>query len=423
MSITILLSIITCIILQPDICVNNITGQKINQFSKNMVISDVRRVADNIVKNTSFKIIHTISGEIYNQSDNLPVTAEYIVESPYNDWAYWNGVLGIGMLRLGKQLDIQTYINYPLKNYDFIFNNLDYFEKQYKQKIKKSSFYQYFRMSKLDDCGAMAAGLCDVYAISPKPEYLSYLKKASEFIMLKQERLIDGTLARPEPEPLTIWADDLYMSVPFLARMSYLTGNKNFLNEAIRQVKQFHTYLYDSQKGLYWHSWSSVTEKNGGAFWGRCNGWVLMSKIELLSLLPSDYESRDELISLVKEQIDNLITYQDDSGLWHQIIDKPDSYSESSCTAMFIYGIARAVNEGWIDSHYSEFVNKGWAGLSGKINMKGEVDDICIGTGIGNDLNFYYERPVKLNDIHGLGAVLLAGSELIRMNTKHKQKP
>jgi rhamnogalacturonyl hydrolase YesR len=88
---------------------------------------------------------------------------------------------------------------------------------------------------------------------------------------------------------------------------------------------------------------------------------------------------------------------------------------------MFTYSIAKAVNKGWIDARFGSIATLGWAGIKSKVQPDGQVQDICVGTGIKDDLGFYYERPTELNDIHGLGAVLLAGVEILKMNQKNQQ--
>ncbi len=105
--------------------------------------------------------------------------------------------------------------------------------------------------------------------------------------------------------------------------------------------------------------------------------------------------------------------YQSDEGMWHQLLDKQDSYLETSCTAMFTYAIARAVNRGYIDRQYAAVARRGWKGVQSRIRPDGQIEGICAGTGVGEDLVHYYHRPTPLNDVHGTGAVLLAGAEMI----------
>lgn len=138
--------------------------------------------------------------------------------------------------------------------------------------MKGASFTEYFRLGKLDDVGAMAAGLADKHGVDPHPEYRAYLDRAGDYILNKQARLADGTLVRPEPREMTLWADDLCMSVPFLARMGKLTGDHRYFDDAIRQVENFNRYLYDPSNGLYFHCWYGDEPANGVAHWGRCNG-------------------------------------------------------------------------------------------------------------------------------------------------------
>jgi rhamnogalacturonyl hydrolase YesR len=275
-------------------------------------------------------------------------------------------------------------------------------------------------MSNLDACGAMAAGLADVYATDAKKDFRSYLDRAGDYILHKQKRLEDGTLARPNPHNATIWADDLYMSVPFLARMGKITGDNKYFDDAIKQVENFNKHLYDPATGLFFHCWYSDVQMNGVGHWGRSNGWLAVAQTELLNNLPANHPKRQQLINLLLRQIVGYSRYQDTTGLWHQVLDKPDSYLESSVTAMFTYAVAKAVNEGWINKSYLTIAKDGWQGLTTKITADGQIQDVCIGTNIAENIRFYYDRPKQLNDTHALGALLLAGAELIRAEKINK---
>lgn len=376
------------------------------------------KVADNVLQNTSFRFIDKKSGETFSSTKNLLYNQSISVESASNEWYYMNGVLNIGMLKLAELTNEKKYSDYSLRNFDFIFSNLEFFRKQYEEKVPEFSFFQFFRLDKLDDCGAMSAALTDVNILAHKKEYQDYLQRAAIYITTKQARLEDGTFIRPEPRKMTLWADDLYMSVPFLARMGKMTGDSKYFDDAIKQVKNFTQYLYDPATGLFYHCWYSDVKLNGVAHWGRCNGWIMLAQTELLNNLPASHPEKKNLIKLLLKQIAGVSRWQDTTGLWHQVIDKPDSYLESSCTAMFVYSIARAVNEGWIDKSYLSIAETGWKGLLTKIQPDGKVQDICIGTGIEDNIKFYYDRPTELNDLHGLGAVILAGTEMMKAEQK-----
>jgi unsaturated rhamnogalacturonyl hydrolase len=221
---------------------------------------------------------------------------------------------------------------------------------------------------------------------------------------------------------MTLWADDLYMSVPFLARMGKITGDNKYFDDAILQVENFNKYLYDAGTGLYLHCYYTDVARQGVAHWGRCNGWLAMAQVELLNLLPANHPKRKHLLDLLTRQIAGFARYQDVSGLWHQVLDKNDSYLETSATAMFTYAVAKAVNEGWIAKTYISIAKDGWEGIASKIDAEGRISDICIGTGTSEAIRFYYNRPRPLNDTHGIGPVLLASSEMIRYEQKETKK-
>lgn len=82
---------------------------------------------------------------------------------------------------------------------------------------------------------------------------------------------------------------------------------------------------------------------------------------------------------------------------------------------MFTYAIARSVNKGYIEPRYASIAQRGWEGVMSRIRTDGRIEGVCAGTGISDDLVFYYHRPTPLNDSHGIGAVLLAGTEILRM--------
>ncbi len=378
----------------------------------------LRRVAENIIQSTSFNFVNNKTGEKFTSTKGKDTAASVRAESKFNRWQYVNGVLTVGMLRMAEVLHDTKYSNYSRKNFDFIFSNLDYFKKMFDAGNNSIEYRPVFRIGSLDDCGSMAAGLLDVYQLEKRKEYLDYLNRVGDYIINKQVKFPDGTLARNGPRKMTLWADDLYMSVPYLARMGKLTGDKKYFDFAIQQVEQFNKYIYDSATGLYFHSYYNDQNMTGVARWGRCNGWVALAQTELISNLPPDHPKRNELIKLLLRQILGYSRFQDTSGLWHQLLDKPESYLESSVTAMFVYTVAKAVNEGWIPQRYITIAQLGWNALSKKVTADGQVPDICIGTSIEEDILYYYNRPKETNDTHGLGAFLMAGAEMIKAEGK-----
>ncbi|WP_419698099.1 glycoside hydrolase family 88/105 protein [Mucilaginibacter sp. NFX135] len=378
----------------------------------------IRKVADNVIQNTSFKFINTNTKEKYDSTKGLALSPDVKVDSKYNRWMYVNGVLTIGMMQMADVLGDKKYSDYSQRNFAFIFDNLNYFEALRKAKTPKVEYGSVFNITNLDACGAMSAGLFDVDALANRKDYKAYLSRSADYILNKQMRLPDGTLSRPNPRNMTLWADDMFMSIPFLARMGKQTGDSKYFDDAVKQVENFNKYLYDPNTGLFFHNYYSDDQTNGVGHWGRSNGWIAMATVELLNDLPANHPKRAEIIKLLLRQIVGYARYQDQTGLWHQLLDKPDSYLETSVTAMYTYAVARAVNQGWINEKYISIAQEGWKGLLTRITADGQLQDVCIGTNMDTAIKFYYTRPTELNDTHGLGALLLAGTEMLKVERK-----
>jgi unsaturated rhamnogalacturonyl hydrolase len=373
-------------------------------------------VADAVLKNATFQFVDQKNGDLFESPDEAPPDAQLRPESPYTDWRYWNGVLNIAMLRAADVFHDSAYAAFSKRNIAFCFDNYKYFEERYKSQGKWNyPFGQMFIMEELDDCGAMSASVIEVQRRDPQDRYLKYIDQAAEHILTKQARLGDGTLVRSFPHKWTLWADDLYMSVSFLSRMGELSGDRRYFDDAAMQVINFHKRLFDEEKGVMHHCWYSDANRPGVAYWGRANGWAMLAQVDLLDRLPKDHPKRDTLLALLQRHVLGIAQYQSADGLWHQLLDKVDSYLETSCSAMFTYSIARAVNKGYIEPRYSSIAKRGWEGLMSRIRTDGQIEGVCTGTGVSDDLVFYYHRPTPLNDVHGTGAVLLAGTEVLRL--------
>jgi unsaturated rhamnogalacturonyl hydrolase len=375
----------------------------------------VRAIADGILSGSTWRFIHSTDQKLYRRAEELPGKEGIEIQSPYNTWHYWNGVLNLGMLELADALGEKKYEDFALKNMRFAFDNSPWFEKRRGEEDKwHYPFAMLFIMDELDCCGAEGASLIEVYRREKRDDYRAYIDRAAGYVLRSQSRLGDGTLARPFPRQMTLWADDLYMSVPLLARYGELTQDGSVFDFAAKQVIQFRNHLVDPHAGLYYHCWFSDLEENGVAHWGRCNGWVMMAQVDLLDRLPPDHPDRPALLKILREQVIGVSRRQSESGLWHQVLDRTDSYLETSCTAMFTWSISHAIRKGYIDPGYFSVAEGVGVGLLTKIDGEGGVDGICVGTGIENDMVFYYRRPTQRNDIHGLGAVLLSGIEMLR---------
>ncbi|RPI00736.1 MAG: glycosyl hydrolase family 88 [Ignavibacteriae bacterium] len=391
----------------------------------------LKKIADRILSETTYRFIDAETGKTYTSTKELPVKLSVKVESRYNDWHYTNGVLNIGMNELGKIAGEKQYNEFVDKNFDFVFTHgdLDYFRQLYDAQKKKDwnsvrqvNWHMLFRMVRLDDCGTLGASLIELYAKDSRKIYKEYIDLVAQHILHTEPRLPDGTISRYWPHECTIWADDLFMSVSFLARMGNLTGERKYYDDAIHQVKQYNKYLWDDEKKIFYHCYHTDSKQHGAAFWARANGWMFMAEADLLSVLPEDYPGRGDVLKIFVQQAEGLTRWQSENGLWHQLLDKNDSYLETSASAMVVFGFARGVNRGWLDQDYSYVAERGWEGILSHIDENGNVKNICVGTGIMPALSFYYKRPVESNIPMGEGPVLRAGGEILQMK-KYYERP
>jgi len=380
-------------------------------------IDIVRRVADYVLDAAVFGFTDK-EGNVYAKASDIPDEVEAGFQSTYGAWHYTNGVINMAMLHLADFTGDQQYARYALDHVAFGFANYPAFQRRFKhdRPHHQFPFGQLWTMEELDDFGAMSASILEVYKLQPEDAYRDYVTRGIKRLSEGQVRLADGTLVRTFPVDKTLWADDLYMSVPFLARMAEFTGNMRYFDDAVNQVLNFDKYLWNPYNGLYYHCYYSPTQQNGVAHWGRSNGWIVLAQLHLLDHLPHDHPNRADIIANLQKQLIGLARHQNKDGVWHQLLDKPDSYIEASATAMFVQGFAKAVNEGWLGKNYASVALKGWEGMIKHfIKPDGQVSDICVGTGIKDDLQFYYTRPARPNEKHGVGSVIDAGLEIIKL--------
>ena len=270
----------------------------------------------------------------------------------------------------------------------------------------------------LDDSGALCAALIRTAQAdsASAPALRPWIDNYMTFISTQQYRLPDGTLARHRPLANALWLDDLYMSVPALAEMGVLTGDRKYFDDAVKQILQFSSRMFIPEKGWYRHGWIQDMDPHPAFFWARANGWAVVAVAELLSVLPDDHPGRAAVLAQYRAHVAGLAAAQGGTGLWHQLLDRNDSYLETSASAMYVYAIARGINRGWLDPlAYGPMVSLGWNAVAQQVNDKGQVENTCVGTGMGFDPAFYYHRPVSVFAAHGYGPVLLAGAEVIEL--------
>ena len=346
----------------------------------------------------------------------IPETNSYLRDA-YSDWHYANGGTMLGILSLYEASGDEDYYEFVKQFAQTLVGNDSYFNWQYfTHHAMRGSYHRLYRMTMLDDSGGPAIPFSQLQVMEPESKVLQpILSRVFEYVINGQERLEDQTFSRPEPEPATVWADDLFMSVPFLLRMAIIKGDETLYDEVARQVIQFNHYLSDPSTDLYFHGWYNNRGETTPVRWGRANGWIVWATSEALLHMPEKHPQYKTILKIYKQHMESLATYQDKSGMWHQVLDHPETFEESSCTAMFTLGLARGVRHGWLKKTYREQALLGWNALQNKIGEDGTVIDICRGTGIGDDVDFYENRKRFDHDPRGLGAMLTAGCEVYEL--------
>jgi unsaturated rhamnogalacturonyl hydrolase len=329
--------------------------------------------------------------------------------------SYEWGVTYSGMLLATEATGDKKYADYSNQRLQFIAAIAPAFKNVYdKNPAASNPLRGLLNPHALDDGGAISAAMIKSLRNNPQLNLRPLIDHFLQYISTKEFRLSDGTLARNRPQANSIWLDDLYMAVPALAQMGKLTGDKKYFDDAVKQILQFSSRMFNKEKNLYMHGWVQGMQEHPQFHWARANGWAIMAMVELLDVLPDNHPGRNEVIEQLKAHVKGLTSYQSGNGFWHQLIDRSDSYLETSATAIYAYCIAHAINKGWIDGvAYAPAAALAWHAVSTKVNAKGEVEGTCVGTGMGFDPAFYYYRPVNVYAAHGYGPVLLAGAEIL----------
>ncbi len=355
----------------------------------------------------------------------------YLENTTYAKWNYPIGVTLYGLLQTGRVLDRQDIIDYAVSHICECTRIYDYAKWDAKQYGYPSVNQQLIELNMLDDCGSFGSAMLEAYGISGDQHTLPIADTIADHMKNKQERKTDGAFYRLRKGSFnenTMWVDDLYMSVPFLIRYYELTGNEEYLDDAARQFLLFKQYLFIREHNVMSHVYDFKCNTSTYIPWGRGNGWAFFSLSEILQKMPHNHKLREALTGFYNELATGYLALQGENGLWHQLLTHPDSYEETSCTAMFAYGLARGLRLGFLKEELKnkavKAVKKAWKGLTQQsIDRYGNVHGICRGSLYSFSPDYYKNELLWVtNDVHGIGIILLAGIEVILlMDTLKKE--
>lgn len=349
-------------------------------------------------------------------SDSLMTTYTPAQLPPENRWHYHQGVFLYSVLQLQEIVERDDYFEY-IKGY--VDNLID----------EQGNFY--FNREELD---AIQAGLL-LFTLDKKtndPRYrIAATKLKNMFPTLN--RTSDGGYWHKDKYPYQMWLDGLYMGGVFAMNYGKVYNEPELLEMVLEQERLMRKHTKDETTGLYYHAWDEARKQpwadtetgRSPEFWGRAMGWYGITFNEILAFLPEGHSSRPELVEALQNFVEALIKFQDrDTGMWYQVVNKGDdinNWLETSCSALFVYTIARGINDGHVDENLKEYAVKGFQGLLNKMEFTDDgkfvMPDICIGTGVG-DYQHYLNRPTCENDLHGVGSFILACIEMQKLLPK-----
>ena len=368
---------------------------------------------------TPAEMINKQTGEVVDDINRLD-TNTILKAGDFRLTSYEWGVTYSAMLRAAETTRDKKYADYVKTRFDFLSKWVPAVKQKFPIEYIRSQrlFNQPIDPHALDDAGAVCASMIKAQRSGLTNNLRPMIDSYINYVFTKEYRLKDGTIARNRPQKNTLWLDDMYMAIPSIAQMGKLTGEKKYFDDAVNQVKLYAQRMFNKEKGVYMHGWVESMQTHPEFRWARANGWALMATVELLDVLPEDHPGRNFVLQQLRAHVKGLASYQSGTGFWHQLLDREDSYLETSATAIYAYCIAHACNKGWLDPMiYGPMSILAWNAVSTKVNDKGQVEGTCVGTGMAFDPAFYYYRPVNVFAAHGYGPVLLAGAEIIQLLT------
>lgn len=260
-------------------------------------------------------------------------------------------------------------------------------------------------------CGHWSPGsaILYLYLARPKPQHLKLAEGVRDFIVKGAERSPEGGLGH-WLDSRQLWVDTLYMACPLLAGFGKLQGKIEYIEDAANQILVQAKYLQDPQTGLFYHMWDWEKQTRSPDFWGRGNGWVLMSIADTMEFLDRKHVSWKPLQQIAGNLATGIKATQDRDGLWHTVMDDPESYQESSASSMLAYGLLKLVRLKVLPKAHAGMAKKAWSAVNELYVKDAEVTGVSAGTSpMGG--GHYRERP-RGSQTWGTGAYLMAGSEI-----------
>ena len=346
-------------------------------------------------------------------------------------WSYTFGLVASSMLELWKETSDQKYFDYAKGYGDSLITS--------EGQIKTYSMDHY----NIDHINPGKI-LFDLYSETGDSKFMIAIDTLYSQSQ-KQPRTSEGGFWHKLRYPHQMWLDGIFMASPFLTQYATIFDKPEIYDDVVNQITLISKHTYDEETGLFFHGYDESREQDWAdnetgtspGFWTRSMGWYGAAIVDVLDYLPKDHPGRDSILEIANTLAIGIKKYQDPiSGVWYQVTDQGNregNYLESSGSALFVYFLAKSLNNNYIDDSYKEVALKGFDGMINNF-IKHEEDgtytitNCCAVAGLGGtgitgyprdgSFEYYISEPVIENDPKSTGSFILAALEVEKLNNK-----
>ncbi len=243
---------------------------------------------------------------------------------------------------------------------------------------------------------AEALPALDLHLKTGDARYLEYARTVIDFMENTAARTPDGAFV-PHPPALEVWIDVCYFTAPAIARLGRISDDTSMIERALDQMILHADHLVDSHSGLFWHVAYVEKKSHSACLWARGNSWFsiaapqVLAEVDAAALSARFADKTEKIRTVLARQLNAIARPQDDSGLWHTVIDRPDSYLEASSAAGFALALGRALKTGLVGLDrdlLSQSYTRALRAICAKIDSTGEFTGVSQQTPPG-DFAFY----------------------------------
>ncbi|QMV43143.1 glycoside hydrolase family 88/105 protein [Cohnella cholangitidis] len=257
--------------------------------------------------------------------------------------------------------------------------------------------------------------LLTLYEVTKDERYIETAKEMAEYLTHEAVRFGDGIFQHTVNSetynfPEQAWVDTMFMAGYFLLRIGKLLNREDYFADGLRQYHGHENVLQDSRTNLYYHGWDNIAGNHmSGIHWARGNSWAALTMARALDIVPVDLPNFMVIEGSLRDQLSALVRLQDESGLWHTILDDPSSPLETSGSA----GIAAALlTKGRL---YNKYTQRSIDGIVARITEDGTVTGVSAGTAVMKDAAGYRGVPDKRIQGWGQGLTLAFLSDVLNV--------